>query len=144
MIRHVKIGELTIGNDLPYVLIAGPCQIESRAHALETAAALREICVARGLGLIYRAWAGMAAKAAQSPSMQTVRRIMTSSLAAPGRRYCRHPGRQYVAIGSPRKLAGAAKPRAGARQLRAFLSDPKIFATSARECSRRRRNVGIS
>jgi 2-dehydro-3-deoxyphosphooctonate aldolase (KDO 8-P synthase) len=54
MIRHVKIGELTIGNDLPYVLIAGPCQIESRAHALETAAALREICVARGLGLIYK------------------------------------------------------------------------------------------
>jgi 2-dehydro-3-deoxyphosphooctonate aldolase (KDO 8-P synthase) len=54
MIRHVKIGELTIGNDLPYVLIAGPCQIESRAHALETAAALREISFARGLGLIYK------------------------------------------------------------------------------------------
>jgi 2-dehydro-3-deoxyphosphooctonate aldolase (KDO 8-P synthase) len=54
MTRHVKVGELTIGNDLPYVLIAGPCQIESRAHALETAAALREICMARGLGLIYK------------------------------------------------------------------------------------------
>jgi len=54
MTRHVRIGELTIGNDLPYVLIAGPCQIESRAHALETAAALREICVARELGLIYK------------------------------------------------------------------------------------------
>ncbi len=54
MTRHIKIGELTIGNDLAYVLIAGPCQIESRAHALETAAALREISVARGLGLIYK------------------------------------------------------------------------------------------
>jgi 2-dehydro-3-deoxyphosphooctonate aldolase (KDO 8-P synthase) len=54
MTRHVKVGELTIGNDLPYVLIAGPCQIESRAHALETASALREICMARGLGLIYK------------------------------------------------------------------------------------------
>jgi 2-dehydro-3-deoxyphosphooctonate aldolase (KDO 8-P synthase) len=54
MIRHIQIGDLTIGNDLPYVLIAGPCQIESRDHALETAAALREICVARGLGLIYK------------------------------------------------------------------------------------------
>jgi 2-dehydro-3-deoxyphosphooctonate aldolase (KDO 8-P synthase) len=54
MTHHVKIGDLTIGNDLPYVLIAGPCQIESRAHALETAAALREISVARGLGLIYK------------------------------------------------------------------------------------------
>src|SRR5919106_2392303 len=51
---HVEIGPLTIGNDLPYVLIAGPCQIESRAHALETAAALQEICMARGLGLIYK------------------------------------------------------------------------------------------
>jgi 2-dehydro-3-deoxyphosphooctonate aldolase (KDO 8-P synthase) len=54
MNRHVEIGPLTIGNDLPYVLIAGPCQIESRAHALETAAALQEICMARGLGLIYK------------------------------------------------------------------------------------------
>jgi len=54
MARHVQIGDLTIGNDLPYALIAGPCQIESRDHALETASALREICVARGLGLIYK------------------------------------------------------------------------------------------
>jgi 2-dehydro-3-deoxyphosphooctonate aldolase (KDO 8-P synthase) len=45
MIRHIQIGALTIGNDRPYVLIAGPCQIESRDHALETAAALGEICV---------------------------------------------------------------------------------------------------
>ena len=52
--RHVKVGALTIGNDLPYVLIAGPCQIESRAHALETAAALAEICATRALGLIYK------------------------------------------------------------------------------------------
>jgi 2-dehydro-3-deoxyphosphooctonate aldolase (KDO 8-P synthase) len=54
MTRHVRIGDLTIGNDLPYVLIAGPCQIESRGHALETATALVEMCVARGLGLIYK------------------------------------------------------------------------------------------
>jgi 2-dehydro-3-deoxyphosphooctonate aldolase (KDO 8-P synthase) len=52
--RHVEIGPLTVGNDLPVVLIAGPCQIESREHALETAAALVEICGARGLGLIYK------------------------------------------------------------------------------------------
>jgi 2-dehydro-3-deoxyphosphooctonate aldolase (KDO 8-P synthase) len=54
VIRHIRIGDLTIGNDRPYVLIAGPCPIESRDHALETAAALHEICVARGLGLIYK------------------------------------------------------------------------------------------
>ena len=52
--RHVQIGDVTIGNDLPCVLIAGPCQIESREHALETAGALAEICAGLGLGLIYK------------------------------------------------------------------------------------------
>jgi 2-dehydro-3-deoxyphosphooctonate aldolase (KDO 8-P synthase) len=52
--RHVEIGPVTLGNELPLVLIAGPCQIESRAHALETAAALVEMCAARALGLIYK------------------------------------------------------------------------------------------
>ena len=50
----VDIGGLAIGNDLPFVLIAGPCQIESAAHARETAAALKEICHAAGVGLIYK------------------------------------------------------------------------------------------
>jgi 2-dehydro-3-deoxyphosphooctonate aldolase (KDO 8-P synthase) len=52
--RHVTVGPVTIGNNLPFVLIAGPCQIESPAHALETAAALVEIARGRGLGLIYK------------------------------------------------------------------------------------------
>ena len=52
--RHVEVGSVTLGNDLPIALIAGPCQIESRAHALETAAALAEMCAARGLGLLYK------------------------------------------------------------------------------------------
>lgn len=50
----VEIGGLSIGNNLPFVLIAGPCQIESAAHAMETAAALKEICQAAGVGLIYK------------------------------------------------------------------------------------------
>ncbi len=55
MIPHrVKIGPLEIGNDLPFALIAGPCQLESRTHALETAAALVEICDTLGIGLIYK------------------------------------------------------------------------------------------
>ena len=41
--RHVAIGNLTIGNDRPLVLIAGPCALESRAHALEMSHALVEI-----------------------------------------------------------------------------------------------------
>ena len=43
----MHVGDVAIGNDLPFVLIAGPCQIEAAAHALEVAAALAEIA-ARG------------------------------------------------------------------------------------------------
>jgi 2-dehydro-3-deoxyphosphooctonate aldolase (KDO 8-P synthase) len=50
----VAIGRLEIANDRPFALIAGPCQLESRAHALETAAALVGICGALGIGLIYK------------------------------------------------------------------------------------------
>ncbi len=52
--RHVRVGELTIGNDLPLVLIAGPCVLESRDHALECAGALAEIAARLGIGLIYK------------------------------------------------------------------------------------------
>jgi 2-dehydro-3-deoxyphosphooctonate aldolase (KDO 8-P synthase) len=52
--HQVQIGALTVANDRPFTLIAGPCQIESAAHAEETAAALVETCVERGLGLIYK------------------------------------------------------------------------------------------
>ncbi len=50
----MTVGDLTIGNDLPFVLIAGPCQIESREHALEMAFAIEEICAAAGIGVIYK------------------------------------------------------------------------------------------
>ena len=46
--------DVRVGNDLPFVLIAGPCQIESRAHALDTAAALVEAASAAGVPLIYK------------------------------------------------------------------------------------------
>ncbi|MDX9860832.1 MAG: 3-deoxy-8-phosphooctulonate synthase [Rhodospirillales bacterium] len=52
--RHVSIGPLTVGNDLPLTLIAGPCAMESRDHAFETAAALVEMAAGLGLGLIYK------------------------------------------------------------------------------------------
>ena len=52
--RHVAVGDLVIGNDRPLALIAGPCAIESRAHALETAEALAGIAAAQGIGLIYK------------------------------------------------------------------------------------------
>ena len=46
--------DVEIGNDLPFVLIAGPCQIESEAHAFEMADALRTMAQAAGVGLIYK------------------------------------------------------------------------------------------
>ena len=52
--QTVVLGDLEIGNSLPLVLIAGPCQIESAAHAMDTAAALAEICGESGIGLIYK------------------------------------------------------------------------------------------
>ncbi len=54
LICHVKVGGLEIGNDRPFVLIAGPCQIESRAHALETAHALQAIAGRTGVPVIYK------------------------------------------------------------------------------------------
>ncbi len=52
--HHVKAGNVTFGNDLPFVLIAGPCQMESRQHALDVAGQLVEICKKRKLGLVYK------------------------------------------------------------------------------------------
>src|SRR5215470_4300857 len=52
--RHVSVGEITIGNDLPLVFIVGPNTLESRGHALEMSAALAEIARKYGIGLIYK------------------------------------------------------------------------------------------
>jgi 2-dehydro-3-deoxyphosphooctonate aldolase (KDO 8-P synthase) len=54
MQRHVTVGSVVFGNDLPLVLISGPCQLESREHAMECAAALVEIASAAGVGLVYK------------------------------------------------------------------------------------------
>lgn len=52
--RHVSIGSFETGNDLPLVVIAGPCQIESREHALEVSSALKEMGEAAGVPIIYK------------------------------------------------------------------------------------------
>ena len=51
---QVSVGKVRFGNDLPLALIAGPCALESRAHALEMVAALKEIAARLGLGLVYK------------------------------------------------------------------------------------------
>jgi 2-dehydro-3-deoxyphosphooctonate aldolase (KDO 8-P synthase) len=50
----VSVGAVRFGNALPLALIAGPCQMESRAHALEMASALKEIAARVGIGLVYK------------------------------------------------------------------------------------------
>jgi 2-dehydro-3-deoxyphosphooctonate aldolase (KDO 8-P synthase) len=50
----VKVGSVEIGNAKKLVIIAGPCQLESRVHAFEMAHALREIAEKAGVGLIYK------------------------------------------------------------------------------------------
>src|SRR5215470_14105201 len=50
----VRAGSVEIGNTLPLAIIAGPCQLESRAHALEMASALKEMAAKAGVGLIYK------------------------------------------------------------------------------------------
>jgi len=50
----VTVGGVTFANDRPIAVCAGPCQMESRAHALEMATALKEIAGRLGLGLVYK------------------------------------------------------------------------------------------
>ena len=50
----VTVGGVSFASHLPFALIAGPCQMESRAHALEMAAALKEICAGLGIGLVFK------------------------------------------------------------------------------------------
>ncbi|MEJ2226772.1 MAG: 3-deoxy-8-phosphooctulonate synthase [Alphaproteobacteria bacterium] len=52
--RSVQIGDVTVANDAPLMVFAGPCAMESRAHALEMATALKEICARLGLGFVFK------------------------------------------------------------------------------------------
>jgi 2-dehydro-3-deoxyphosphooctonate aldolase (KDO 8-P synthase) len=52
--RHVQAGNATFGNDIGLTIIAGPCQMESRQHALDVAGALKEITTELGIGLVYK------------------------------------------------------------------------------------------
>jgi 2-dehydro-3-deoxyphosphooctonate aldolase (KDO 8-P synthase) len=50
----VAVGKTRFGNALPFVLIAGPCALESRDHALEMASALKEIAAKVGVDFVYK------------------------------------------------------------------------------------------
>jgi 2-dehydro-3-deoxyphosphooctonate aldolase (KDO 8-P synthase) len=50
----VAVGKVKFGNGLPLAVIAGPCALESRTHAFEMAAALKEITARLGIGFVYK------------------------------------------------------------------------------------------
>ena len=53
-IKTVKVGNIEFANDKPFAILAGPCAIESRQHALEMSAALKELSEGMGIGLVYK------------------------------------------------------------------------------------------
>lgn len=86
--RTVRVGKIEIGNDRPFVLIAGPCQIESRNHALEIAHALREMSDRTGVPVIYKSSYDKAnrtsASAARGIGMDAGLQILSDVRAATG------------------------------------------------------------
>jgi 2-dehydro-3-deoxyphosphooctonate aldolase (KDO 8-P synthase) len=86
--RTVRVGGIDIGNDRPFVLIAGPCQIESRAHALEVAQALAEISRRTAVPVIYKSSYDKAnrtsASAARGVGMEAGLRILSDVREATG------------------------------------------------------------
>ncbi|NOD31372.1 3-deoxy-8-phosphooctulonate synthase [Ruegeria atlantica] len=53
--KHVKISDLTVGNDLPLTIIAGPCQLETADHAQMIAGKMKEACDAAGAQYVFKA-----------------------------------------------------------------------------------------
>jgi 2-dehydro-3-deoxyphosphooctonate aldolase (KDO 8-P synthase) len=52
--RVVSVGGVTFSNDAPFSILAGPCALESRDHAMECASAIKEIADRLGIGLVYK------------------------------------------------------------------------------------------
>jgi len=52
---HVNVGDLTIGNDCPLTIIAGPCQLQSADHAQLIAGVMKEACDAVGAQYVFKA-----------------------------------------------------------------------------------------
>ena len=53
--KHVQIGNITTGNDLPLTVIAGPCQLETLDHALMIADTMAKACANAGAGYVFKA-----------------------------------------------------------------------------------------
>ncbi|WP_282602209.1 3-deoxy-8-phosphooctulonate synthase [Paracoccus sp. PARArs4] len=53
--KHIRIGRITCGNDLPLTVIAGPCQLESRDHAMMIAETMAKACEDAGASYVFKA-----------------------------------------------------------------------------------------
>ncbi|MFD0911603.1 3-deoxy-8-phosphooctulonate synthase [Ruegeria arenilitoris] len=53
--KHIKIANVTVGNDLPLTIIAGPCQLETADHAQMIAGRMKEACEAAGAQYVFKA-----------------------------------------------------------------------------------------
>ena len=53
--KHVQVADLTIGNDRPLTIIAGPCQLESSDHAQMIAGRMKEACDKFGAQYVFKA-----------------------------------------------------------------------------------------
>ena len=53
--KHIRIPDLSCGNDLPLVVIAGPCQLETLDHALMIGERMAEACRRAGAGFVFKA-----------------------------------------------------------------------------------------
>ncbi|MEM8538720.1 MAG: 3-deoxy-8-phosphooctulonate synthase, partial [Pseudomonadota bacterium] len=53
--KDVAVGPITVGNDRPLTVIAGPCALEGRDHALMIATAMAEVCETAGAAFVFKA-----------------------------------------------------------------------------------------
>lgn len=53
-LKHIRVGDINVGNDQPLVIVAGPCQLENRDHALFMAEALSTLCRKLNMPFIYK------------------------------------------------------------------------------------------
>lgn len=53
-VKKVSVGDVDFANDKPFSLLAGPCALESRAHAFDMAGKIKEICGKLGIGVVYK------------------------------------------------------------------------------------------
>src|SRR5215472_12973912 len=90
----IAVENARFGNGLPLAVIAGPCVLESRGHALETASALKEIARRLGIGLVYKSSFDKANRTNLARAGGRTERGASHLRRDQGRRWaCRHHGR---------------------------------------------------